>query len=147
MKTAYLNDSSLQDEGQKGIQKGGVIQADGGEEIHVDIGQEPEEEEDKDDGRSQEGDVAAVDPYAVISHRSLQEHHDDRPAPPEPPDTHTLFPSFALYLFGLSVGWWMQAECLHACDTRERRAEESQNETSIHRSVRSERGCVLFLLV
>lgn len=83
---SYLNDSSLQDECQERVHERGVIDADGGEERHVDVGQEPEEEEDEDDGRSQEGDVAAVDPYAVISHRSLQEHHDDGPsaARPEP---------------------------------------------------------------
>ena len=78
--TPYLNDSSLQDKRQEGVQERGVVDADGGEEGHVDVGQEPEEEEDEDDGGSQQGDVAAVDPYAVISHRSLQEHHDEGPA-------------------------------------------------------------------
>lgn len=57
-----------------------MIDADGRKERHVDVGQEPEEEDDKDDGRDQESDVTAVDPYTVISHRSLQEHHDDGPA-------------------------------------------------------------------
>lgn len=109
MRTAHLNDSSLQDEGQESVQERGVIQADGGEEIHVDVGQKPEEEEDEDDGRSEEGDVAAVDPDAVISHRSLQEHHDDRPAPLNLRQTsHTR--TSPLPSVGLSAGSWMQAD-------------------------------------
>ena len=101
---AHLNDASLQDKSQEGVQERGVVDADGGEEGHVDVRREPEEEDDEDDSREQESEVAAVDPYAIVPHRSLQEEHhgghddgsDDRLLASWHAHTHTLALSLAL---------------------------------------------------
>lgn len=74
VRITHLNNPSLKNECKEAINEWRMIETDGRKQIHVNVCQEPNQQNDENECRCKQSNVAAVDPYSVISHCTLQKH-------------------------------------------------------------------------